>query len=153
MNRCEYCNVSCGWGADDLSAVWQDGRTRRKRKQKQAQSYPAYGMESREEEPKSVLYIKSGCGNRGRGGHMRVDQPCHARCERRFWCLDIAVIFGYIWLLVLNTVRPKIRGSVKLMLQAGIISLMLCVFDWNAGRGLWSVNYAIPIAVSRSIFW
>lgn len=69
-----------------------------------------------------------------------------------YWCLDIAAIFAYLWVLVLHTVKSKTRGSLKLMLQACLIIAMLCVFDWNAGRGLWSVNFAIPFACIGLIF-
>lgn len=145
MNRCEYCNVSVD-GA--LTTCPLCGRTvaRGEKERKQAQSYPAYSMESREEEPKKRPVYKATAVTAGVVGVCAWINLATRGVNGGFWCLDIAVIFGYIWLLVLNTVRSKIRGSVKLMLQAGIISLMLCVFDWNAGRGLWSVNYAIPIA-------
>ena len=58
MNRCEYCNVSVD-GA--LTTCPLCGRTvaRGEKERKQAQSYPAYSMESREEEPKKRPVYKA----------------------------------------------------------------------------------------------
>ncbi|MEA5002945.1 MAG: DUF6320 domain-containing protein [Christensenella sp.] len=62
-----------------------------------------------------------------------------------YWFLDVAVVLGYIWVLVLHTIRSKARGSVKFFAQVCMISLMLIVFDLNAGGGLWSLLFGLPI--------
>ncbi|MEF9987468.1 MAG: DUF6320 domain-containing protein [Christensenella sp.] len=62
-----------------------------------------------------------------------------------YWFVDVAVIFIYFWVLILNTIRAKIAGSLKLMVQALVMGSLLCVFDGNANGGMWSVNFAIPI--------
>jgi hypothetical protein len=68
-----------------------------------------------------------------------------------YWCMDIAAILGYLWVLVLHTVRSTARGFVKLLVQACMVSLLLVVFDLNAGGGLWSVSFAIPIQATAMI--
>ncbi|MEA4854753.1 MAG: DUF6320 domain-containing protein [Christensenella sp.] len=68
-----------------------------------------------------------------------------------YWFMDIAVILAYLWVLVLHTVKSHVRGSIKLFVQAVMISLMLLVFDLNAGQGMWSVRMGIPIVSSAMI--
>ncbi len=147
MNRCEYCNVSVGGGVLNCPLCGRkvDGETGKER------LYPSYGKEAREEPPKRTIY-KMAAITLGVVGICAWINLATRGAAGGFWCLDVAVIFAYLWLLVLNTVRSKMRGSVKLIFQAGFIGGMLCVFDWNAGRGLWSVNYAIPIVCTGLIF-
>lgn len=140
MNRCEYCNVSvdaqercplCGRPVDGESSA--------------AALYPVYREEIKEK-PKKKTMQKAALITLGAVGICALINILTRSNTDGYWFLDIAVIFGYLWILVLNTVKSKIMGSFKLMLQAGLVGLMLFLFDWNAGFGLWSLNFAIPFA-------
>lgn len=140
MNRCEYCNVVvegqarcplCGRKVSGTSVP--------------TAIYPAYRDETRQT-PRTKTAMKAAMFTIGAVGVCALVNLLTRTSTDGYWFLDIAVIFMYFWVLVLNTIKSKIMGSFKLMLQAGLVGLMLCVFDWNAGRGLWSVNFAIPIA-------
>ncbi len=63
------------------------------------------------------------------------------------WSLDIIAIFAYMWVLIENTIRTKLRGSVKLFIQVFSIFFMLLVFDLVAGFENWTFNSALPIVV------
>ena len=145
MGKCEYCGVTVS-GRDTCPLCG-----RKVRGGTQNAMYPACRTDNREMPEKKrpcwptlvTLLAVGVCAwinlmTRGSSGG--------------YWCLDIAAIFAYLWVLVLHTVKSKTRGSLKLMLQACLIIAMLCVFDWNAGRGLWSVNFAIPFACIGLVF-
>lgn len=140
MNRCEYCNV-CVEGQARCPLC---GRTVSAKGDCEA-LYPVNRQEIKDK-PKTKIAKWAAVFTLGVVGVCALVNLLTRGSAGGYWFLDIAVIFIYLWVLVLNTVRSKIRGSVKLMLQAGLIGLMLCVFDWNAGRGLWSLNFGIPFA-------
>lgn len=140
MSRCEYCNVSVeGRESCPLCGRRLSGESGT------AALYPAYKAETGEKPKKRTAY-KAAAFTIGAVGACALINLLTRSSADGYWFLDIAVIFAYLWVLVLNTVKSKIMGSFKLMFQAGLVGLMLCVFDWNAGRGLWSVNFAIPFA-------
>ena len=144
MKSCEYCNVrvdenlkTCPLCGKKLSGS-AEGAVE--------QTYPRYGTQAaREALP---------AGN-GRYFALAITMMIIAVCAfvnlltrgeaGGYWFLDVAVILGYLWVLVLHTIRSKSRGSVKFFVQVGRISLMLIVFDLNAGSGLWSLLFGLPI--------
>ncbi len=150
MKNCEYCNVwvdenlkTCPLCARKLSG--RQGAARQ-------QVYPSYGTQNE----KQVLPV----GN-GKYKALAITMLIIAVCAfinlltrgetGGYWFLDVAVILAYIWVLVLHTIRSKARGSVKFFAQVGMIALMLIVFDLNAGGGLWSLLFGLPIETAAMI--
>ncbi|WP_066688079.1 DUF6320 domain-containing protein [Christensenella intestinihominis] len=144
MGKCEYCGVTVkGSESCPLCGRPVQGKTEK--------MYPACPADQNEIPEKRTPYWPA-VVTAGVVGICALVNLVTRGSSGGYWCLDIAVIFAYLWVLVLHTVKSKTRGSFKLMLQACLIVAMLCVFDWNAGRGLWSVNFAIPFACIGMIF-
>lgn len=141
MKRCEHCNVRVEGSVCPLCGeTIASGENKKK-----YEAYPVYRVEKEELAPNTSARYQA----------LVVSMAIVAICAfinlltrgtaGGYWFLDIAVILGYIWVLVLHTIRSKMRGSVKFFVQVGMISLMLIVFDLNAGGGLWSLIFGIPI--------
>ena len=147
MKRCEHCNVRvegsvCPLCGETLAS--DENKTKH-------EAYPVYRVKKEAPAPNTGARYQA----------LVVSMIIVAVCafinlltrgtEGGYWFLDIAVILGYILVLVLHTIRSKTRGSVKFFVQVVMISLMLIVFDLNAGGGLWSLIFGIPIEAAAMI--
>lgn len=144
MGKCEYCGVTVrGSAACPLCG-------RKVRAQRSEKLYPDGSADSPKAKNKRLPFWQAAVTLSAVGVCAWVNLATRGSTGG-YWCLDIAAVFAYLWVLVLHTVKSSAQGSLKLSLQALLVMAMLCVFDWNAGRGLWSVNFGVPIVCAGFI--
>ncbi|MEG1657239.1 MAG: DUF6320 domain-containing protein [Christensenellaceae bacterium] len=146
MNRCEYCNVKVDENLQRCPLchrVLNEGACEN--------TYPQYDH-SEKPNKKSYTAYKVGSALLIFIGVCALINLLTIRYTRNLWFLTVAAPIVYMWVLVQNTIKSKIFGGLKVLFQVFMMSLMLFVFDLNAGFKHWSVNYVIPFVIIAHIF-